>query len=187
MLPVAAAAVTASSNVSKYKSRHSLGTAQSLTRASSKVISKIMNAFRVAVLIASLIVVNGKDFFFKKNRILPILLRNFTLGEAQESEDREVTSLNSLQNSQAPAYNALPAQSYGSPYGYQQPQYGGYGYQQPQMYQPQPPMPWYPQSQPQYPNYGGNMNYGYGAQPVGGAMYQPPVSVSQPYIVRLFR
>ena len=40
-------------------------------------------------------------------------------------------------------------------------------------------MPWYPQSQPQYPNYGGNMNYGYGAQPVGGAMYQPPVSVSQ--------
>lgn len=114
-----------------------------------------MNAFRVAVLIASLIVVNG---------------------EAQESEDREVTSLNSLQNSQAPAYNALPAQSYGSPYGYQQPQYGGYGYQQPQMYQPQPPMPWYPQSQPQYPNYGGNMNYGYGAQPVGGAMYQPPVS-----------
>merc|ERR550532_2994684 len=42
------------------------------------------------------------------------------------------------------------------------------------MYQPQPPMPMYPQSQPQYPNYGGNMNYGY--PPVGGAVYQPPVS-----------
>ena len=126
--------------------------------------------------------------FILKEPTFTNFLSNFTLGEAQESEDREVTSLNSLQNSQAPAYNALPAQSYGSPYGYQQPQYGGYGYQQPQMYQPQPPMPWYPQSQPQYPNYGGNMNYGYGAQPVGpGGMYQPPVSVSQPYIVRLLK
>ena len=98
------------------------------------------------------------------------------LGEAQEGEDREVTSLNTLQNAQQPAYSSgLPAQSYGSPYGYQSP-YGGYPfYQQPQMYQP--PMPMYPPPQPQYPNFGGNMNYGY--PPVGGAVYQPPASVSQ--------
>ena len=90
--------------------------------------------------------------------------------------------MNTLQNAQQPAYSSgLPAQSYGSPYGYQSP-YGGYPfYQQPQMYQP--PMPMYPPPQPQYPNFGGNMNYGY--PPVGGAVYQPPASVSQ--LLRFFQ